>query len=354
MEQRNKDKHKKETVLIQRFSALGDIAMTIPVVYGVCQANPDVQFVYVTKNPVVSLFQNKPANLIVEGVDLKKDYAGWTGPIKLWHYLKQKHGITAVADLHSVLRTHLVNLMARINGLKVSRINKMRHKRRELVKNGAKNTPTPLPSIPELYKKVFKNLGLKTSDNFTEWAIEYPENAKFNAEKPDGEKWIAIAPFAAHKGKIYPVEKMREVVEQLSRKTGLRIFLFGGGGYEAEVLGGWEKELPNITNLSGKKLGFANELALMAKCDVMVSMDSANMHLASLCGKPVVSVWGATHSAAGFVGRNQKEEWKVEKDLSCRPCSVFGNKPCKFGTYACLTDIKPEEIVVKIEKVIEK
>ena len=112
-----------------RFSALGDIAMTIPVVYGVCKANPDVQFVYVTKKPVASLFQNCPKNLTVEGVDLKNDYKGWTGPFKLWRKLKQKFGITAVADLHGVLRTLIVDTLAKLSGLKVASINKKRDKR---------------------------------------------------------------------------------------------------------------------------------------------------------------------------------------------------------------------------------
>ncbi len=335
-----------------RFSALGDIAMTIPVVYGTCKANPDVQFVYVTKKPVAGLFQNRPQNLAVEGVNLKQDYKNWNGPFKLWRYLKRKYRITAVADLHGVLRTFIVDMLAKLSGVKVAKINKMRDKRQELISRGAENCRIKLSPMPLLYEEVFKKLGLKTDDEFVSWKLPYPEQAAFHETKPQDEKWIAIAPFAAHKGKIYPLEKMRKVVEIISRKPGVRIFLFGGAGYEAEVLTKWEKEIPGITNLGGKKIGFANELAIMGRCDVMVSMDSANMHLASLCGKPVVSIWGATHTAAGFAGRNQKEEWKIEKPMPCRPCSVFGNKVCRFGTYACLNSIEPEEIVSKIESVI--
>lgn len=352
MEQKSEAVHITPTVLVMRFSALGDIAMTIPVVYGVCNENPDVQFVYVTKKPVAALFQNCPKNLTVEGVDLKNEYKGWSGPFKLWHNLKRKFGITAVADLHGVLRTLIVDALAKLSGVKVARINKMRHKRQELISRGAENCRDTLPPMPALYGDVFRKLGLKTDGEFTDWSLPYPENAKFHDSKPEGEKWVAIAPFAAHKGKIYPLEKMRKVVEIISQNPDIRVFLFGGGGYEAEVLSRWEKEIPGVTNLGGKKAGFANELALMGNCDVMVSMDSANMHLASLCGKPVISIWGATHSAAGFGGRNQKEEWKVEKPLSCRPCSVFGNKVCRFGTYACLTGIEPEEIVSKIEEIL--
>ena len=78
------------------------------------------------------------------------------------------------------------------------------------------------------------------------------------------------------------------------------------------------------------------ELALMSHLDVMVSMDSGNMHLASLINTPVVTIWGATHPLAGFMGWNQSEENAVQVDLPCRPCSVYGNKPCSRKDYACL------------------
>ena len=87
----------------------------------------------------------------------------------------------------------------------------------------------------------------------------------------------------------------------------------------------------------------------MSYIDVMVSMDSANMHLASLVGTTVVSVWGATHPYAGFMGWNQKEENAVQVTLPCRPCSIFGNKPCRRGDYACLRQIEPSDIIQKIE-----
>jgi ADP-heptose:LPS heptosyltransferase len=94
------------------------------------------------------------------------------------------------------------------------------------------------------------------------------------------------------------------------------------------------------------------ELILMSHLDVMLSMDSANMHLASLTAIPVVSVWGATDPLAGFFGFNQPKENAIQVDLDCRPCSIFGNKPCKRGDYACLNNIPPERIVERITSII--
>ena len=95
------------------------------------------------------------------------------------------------------------------------------------------------------------------------------------------------------------------------------------------------------------------ELILMSHLDVMLSMDSGNMHLASLVHTPVVSVWGATHPYAGFMGWNQNILHAVQIDLPCRPCSIYGNKPCMRGDYACLNNIEPEMIVERIKKLLK-
>ncbi|MBR2887786.1 MAG: glycosyl transferase family 1, partial [Bacteroidales bacterium] len=104
-----------------------------------------------------------------------------------------------------------------------------------------------------------------------------------------------------------------------------------------------------VESLVGRSGGLANELNLIADLDCMLSMDSANMHLASLVGTRAVSVWGATHPAAGFLGFNQNPDDAVQVDLPCRPCSVYGNKPCHIAEqYKCLNSITAEGIVEKI------
>ena len=90
----------------------------------------------------------------------------------------------------------------------------------------------------------------------------------------------------------------------------------------------------------------------MSHLDLMISMDSANMHLASLVNTPVVSVWGATHPYAGFLGWNQSPENIVQTDLPCRPCSVYGRKQCLRGDIACMESITPQSIVDKVESIL--
>ena len=91
----------------------------------------------------------------------------------------------------------------------------------------------------------------------------------------------------------------------------------------------------------------------MSQLDVMYSMDSANMHLASLVNTQVVSFWGATHPYAGFMGWNQCLENVVQVDeLTCRPCSIYGQKTCYRKDYACLNRITPKQIINRIENAL--
>ena len=86
----------------------------------------------------------------------------------------------------------------------------------------------------------------------------------------------------------------------------------------------------------------------------MLSMDSANMHLASLTNTPVISIWGATHPYAGFMGWNQPQNNAIQMDMDCRPCSIYGNKKCFRKDYACMNQIDESVIVQKIKDIIYK
>ena len=165
------------------------------------------------------------------------------------------------------------------------------------------------------------------------------------------DKWIGVAPFAAHQGKVYPIELQEQIVRSLSSRENVKLFLFGGGKKEVAQLEQWQQAYPRVVSVAGK-LKMAEELALMSHLDVMLAMDSGNMHLASLVGTPVVSVWGATHPYAGFMGWGQSEKNAVQISLPCRPCSIFGNKPCIRGDYACLRQITPNQIIEKVESLL--
>lgn len=343
-------------VLIVRFSAIGDVAMTVPSVYSVCRAYPDVRFVFVTRKSMVSIFINRPENLVVYGVDLKNEYKGVRGVARLFSRVRKEFDIDGIVDLHDVLRTKIIRTLGRLKGIPSAKINKGRGSKRALTRSENK-VMLQLETSLQRYRDTFVRFGFPADESFNglfgDSHADAALYAAITAPRPEGEQWIGIAPFAKHKGKIYPEEMMEEVVRELSRHENLRIFLFGGGEHEAKVLSEWASKYPRVKSLASERHGFGVELALLSNLDCMVSMDSANMHLASIAGIPVVSIWGATHPYCGFKGWHQKEDNMIQLPLTCRPCSVFGDKPCHRGDYLCLTGIKPQIIIDRVVSLLD-
>ncbi len=349
-----------KNVLITRFSAFGDVAMTIPVVYSVCRAYPKVNFILATRPSMTAMFVNPPANLNVVGIDLKEKYKGIAGLSRLSRDLCSLYSVDAFADLHNVLRTKVLSVFMRMRKIATASLVKPRAKRKELTR---KHNKILLPLVPQSarYLEVFARLGLPAALSFTSLyagkaSAATSDFAKITKPKPKGIKWIGIAPFAAHKGKIYPIHLMRQVVEKLPETLGpdIKVYLLGGGGKEQEILEQWEAQIPFVQSLAGKRYGFAAELALFNHLDAMIAMDSANMHLAAIAGTPTISIWGATHPYCGFKAWKQNEESTIQLPLSCRPCSVYGEKPCFRGDYLCLSAIRPDTIIAKITQTLAK
>jgi ADP-heptose:LPS heptosyltransferase len=341
--------NKRRKILIIRFSAMGDVAMTAPVVKQITAQNPDVDFLYLTR-PLFKPFFNNIPNL--EFYAFKpENYKGLKGLFKLYKELKALN-ITAVADLHFNMRSRIICLFFKLSGIKTVHLDKGREEKRSLTSKIDKNL-RPLKPMWLRYTEVFEGLSLnaavvnKLQDNEKE---QLDENIFSISGSKENKKWIGISPFAQHLQKIYPLEKMEEVIRSLSNND-YQLFVFGGGEREKEIAEQWENRYANTVSTIGK-LKMQEELKLISNLDVMISMDSSGMHLASLKGIKVVSVWGATHPFAGFLGFGQQEEHCVQTELYCRPCSVYGNKPCFRGDLACLHRLDPEEIIEKTINII--
>lgn len=345
----------KDHLLIIRFSALGDIAMAVPVVASLARQYPDLRITVLSRPFARVLFEGLAPNVGFMGADIKKEYAGLRGMNALYRRLVAKN-ITAVADFHNILRSNYLRLRFNLGHYHVAHINKHRRGKHRLTRNNDK-VMEQQPTSFHNYLEVLARLGYTVEPTFT--SIFPPEGGHLRllphviGEKKKFQQWIGIAPFAAHKGKIYPEQNMEKVIVQLiQRHPSCRIFLFGGGGDEKVIIDGWAEKYKNCVNASAVVGGLKNELILMSHLDVMISMDSANMHLASLTATPVVSIWGATHPFAGFMGWHQNPDNAIGLNLPCRPCSVYGNKPCLRGDYACLKNISPEMVLEKVAKLL--
>lgn len=329
-----------------RLSAMGDVAMTVPVVASLLQQNPDVEVVMLS-NPRFEPMFNGIGRLTYVGVDTKNTYKGFLGIIKLFRYLRKNYKIDQMVDLHDVLRSKVLRKLYWLTGTKVAIIDKGRAEKKALVRDGNADKLQLKTSVAR-YADAFAQAGLKVNVDF-KGLYEKNEQVELPFEKDA--TWIGIAPFAQHQGKIYPVEKMEQVVRQLAELPNVKILLFGGGAKEKAVLEKWEQDVPSAISLAGK-YPLTTELHLLNACKVVVSMDSANMHLASLVNTPVVCVWGATHPYAGFNGYGQNLANAVQLDMDCRPCSIYGNKPCKKGNFPCMNNITPEMVVAKVKNLL--
>lgn len=348
---------KREHILIMRFSALGDVAMTVPVVYSLATAYPDVRVTVLSRGFARAFFEDLAPNVSFMEADVKNEYSGIRGLNALYRRLTAKN-FTAIADFHDVLRTEYLRMRFTVEGYKVAHVDKHRRLRRMLIAHhskGVEQLPTPFKS----YADTLSKLGYPVTLGFR--SIFPAEGGNLNllpaiiGPKKNYEQWIGIAPFAAHKGKVYPQRLMRQVIDMVaSRYPTARLFLFGRGTEEEQTFDKWCADVPRCVNVSRHLEAMQQELILMSHLDLMLSMDSANMHLASIVGTPVVSVWGATHPAAGFMGWNQGPDHAVQIDLPCRPCSIYGNKPCQRGDYACMKNIPPEQIVERMAFVLAK
>ncbi|MDM1553950.1 glycosyltransferase family 9 protein [Chryseobacterium indologenes] len=305
--------------------------MTVPVFKEFLEQNPGVEIVMVSRKNFEALFTGIP-NVIFKGINVD-DYKGFFGLRRLGNELIKEFKPDYIANLHDVIRTKILDRIYRRKGLKVFKINKGKEEKEHLtdVWNLDK---VQLKKTVERYADVFRDMGFK---------VELSQKLRPVSEHKSG---VGFAPFAQHKGKMLPLEKSFELARLLAQKH--TVYFFGGGKKETETLESWENQIPNTKSLSGK-LSLTEELQKISELEVMISMDSANMHLASLMGTRCVSIWCATHPYAGFLGFGQSEDDVVQvKDLSCRPCSVFGDKECYRGDWACLEEFTIQKVVEKI------
>lgn len=341
---------KSDKILILRFSALGDVAMTVPVVASFLKAYPDKKVVVVSRAFASKLF-TPISGVTFVAIDPNGKHKGIKGLWLLFKTLRSMGPFDFVADLHNVLRTQFLTALFRVAGTKVIQIDKGRKEKKALVRKKNKQF-VQLKSTFTRYHEVFQKAGFHFSlDGFDGREIYLskemvPTHAAFTIAGHH----IGIAPFAGHIWKTWPIEKMKELVEKLDTQNH-QIYLFGGRGKEQKTLESWASEMENVHNLAGQ-LTMDDELKAMSSLDVMVSMDSANMHLARLVNTPVVSLWGATHPYAGFYGWKMPAEWAVQIDLDCRPSSIYGNKPCHRGDFSCMEKITPEMVMSKIDSII--
>lgn len=341
-------------IAVIRLSAMGDVALTVPVLRAFSIQNPHVKITVVSR-PFFKPFFDGMANVAFFAVDVKGRHKGFFGLLKLYADLQQLN-IDAVADLHNVLRSQIVRTLFSLSGKKVAATDKGRAEKKALTR--AENKVfQPVKSMVERHIDTFKKLGFSvdvSSPSFPEKAILSEEILKGLGSKNeipsfDGMCWIGIAPFAQYESKVYPLDLMQKVIDLLAENKNYKLFFFGGGKEETEKLNTIARKRENVIVVAGK-LKFNQELKLISNLDVMLSMDSANAHIAAMLGIKVITLWGATHPFAGFAPFNQPLDNCLTADREkypLLPTSVYGNKKVA-GYEDAMRTILPEKVIEKI------
>lgn len=336
-------------IAVIRMSAMGDVAMTVPVIRAFVEQNPEVKITVVSR-PFFKPFFNGIPNVNFFAVDVKKRHKGFFGLLKLYADLK-RHNIDAIADLHNVLRSQILRTLFVLSGKKAAFTDKGRAEKRALTRSKNKIFK-PIKTMVERHVDTFKKLGFKvdlSNPVFQDKSVLSTEILKITKEK-EIQKWIGIAPFAQYDSKVYPRDLMQQVIKELASETTNKVFLFGGGNNEIEILNSFSNCNQNVINVAGK-LKLQQELDLISNLDVMLSMDSGNAHMAAMLGIKVITLWGATHPFAGFAPFNQPLENCLVSDrekFPLLPTSVYGNKKVE-GYQNAMRTILPEKVVFSIQ-----
>ena len=331
---------------------MGDVAMSIPVIRALTEKHPECKITVLSKPFFKPLFDKIPqVSFFAAQVNTK--HKGILGLFKLYRELK-KENITHVADFHNVLRSKILRTLFIFNGNPCICINKGRTEKKALTRTKNKIFKQ-LKTSHQRYAEVLNKLGFNL-DLSNPTLIEKKKLSEkitiITGLKTD--TWIGIAPFAAFKGKVYPLQLMEEVIKEMASK-GFKIFLFGGGKHEVKILNTIEKTYKNVINLAGR-LSFKEELEVISKLDLMVSMDSGNAHLAAMQQVKTITLWGVTHPYAGFAPFHQPDDYCLISDLEKYPkipCSIYGNKVIN-GYENVMETISPDRVIEKIMSVLSE
>lgn len=340
---------KPKHILVIRLSAMGDVAMTVPVLSAFSVHHPDVKITVVSRSFFEPFF-NDISNLTFFPIDLKQRHKGFLGLWRLFLDLR-KLKITAVADLHNVLRSQVVRTFFKLSGKKVAATNKGRADKKALTRSENK-VFEPVKSMFERHVETFEKLGFSVDlSNPT-----FPKKANLSNEiveiiGSNYQKLIGIAPFAQYDSKVYPLDLMQNVIDELAKEEKYKILLFGGGNEEVQKLNYLKSNHSNVIVIAGK-IKLKQELEVISNLDIMLSMDSGNAHLAAMLGVKVITLWGATHPFAGFKPFNQPLENCITSDREqypLLPTSVYGNKNVE-GYEDVMRTISQNKIVEKVKR----
>jgi heptosyltransferase-2 len=322
-------------IALVRFSSMGDILLTTPLLRAIRRRHPDAWMTYVTKAEFVPLLETNPR--LNEIIGFRP-----TTPLADLARRLAAGGYTHFLDLHGSLRSRA--LAARV-GSRWGRYPKHRFARGVLIRL-KRDIYRDRRHVAERYFDAARELDVTPDDGPLEFFLkrEALDSArKFLADQrlDPSSALVALVPGAAHATKQWPVRHWQHLVAMLTTH-GHEVVVLGGPKEQAlceevAVAGG-----DHATSAGGRfDLGGTAALLKLARC--AVAGDTGPMHLATAVGTPVVALYGPTVQPFGFFPYRARAT-VLERDLDCRPCSAMGGPVCPLKHHRCLEDIAPDVV----------
>ena len=340
-------------ILVIRFSSMGDIVLTSPVTRALGRLIPDAEIDILTRSEYAPLAHALP------GVTAVQCFEPRTGLLSLVSRLTERRYDLAI-DLHGNLRSRLV-AMAGIAG-RVLRYDKRRFARMAIVRRRRRSRP--VPHAIDRYLEVLDRLdaaaapGLEGAHDAAEMrlpqlkvdgaAAAMVEERLAGAGIGPDVRILGVAPGASHGPKRWPPARFARVADHMAKSRDLKVLLLGSEAdrpVTGEVARAMERPAVDWTGTTD----LAMLPAAVRRCALLVSNDSGPMHVATAVGTPVIGVFGATHPRLGFAPVGPADT-AVTLDLPCSPCSLHGNRACRFRTHACMDELDPGRVIAEAER----
>jgi heptosyltransferase-2 len=327
-------------VLVVRFSSIGDILLTTPLLRALAGRHPDAKLVFVTKRSMTPLVEAHPALSEVVALEPHEPLVHLAERLRA---LRPTHGL----DLHGNFRSRMLRLLVRSRW---TGYRKRKLARSALISAKVDMYGAPVP-VAERYFEAARQLDVRPDGGPAEFfpsAAAQERVAGWLAEKRiAGAGLVALAPGAAHATKRWPIAHWIALAHRL-RAVGHPLVVVGGPddrGLALQLAAGGAAES------AAGEFSLQETGALLAQSGVVVSGDTGLMHMATAVGTPVVALFGPTVEQFGFFPYRARA-LVLQRELPCRPCSSTGTPTCPLGHHRCLADLPPQEVATAVERLV--
>ena len=322
--------------LILRFSSIGDIVLTTPVIRGLKQQVEDAEVHYLTKPQFAGVLNENP--YIDKLLTLKDELKDTIEEINAEEY-------DYIIDLHNNLRTSVIKRRTRVVSFAFDKLN---FKKWLLV--NLKINKMPDVHIVDRYLETTSVFDVQDDGKGLDYFI--PAKDKVNPEEMHAAfkgQYMVVVVGANHFTKQIPVDK----IVSIANNTGIPVCLIGGNDVEkqaAEIES--QLKIPFLNTVG--KISLHKSASLIKQCHVVLTPDTGMMHIAAAFNKTIISLWGNTVPELGMYPYKADGKSKIfeVKDLKCRPCSKIGYSKCPKSHFKCMNNINSNEVVEYIKSLI--